>query len=114
MKRIALLALAAFFSFGFNFANETVTACSALTGSYVSKNTVAGNTRVINIQNTCNQTIRLSDDGTTDGMTLLPGMGGAWEFKDYQRDDSEPGITLYVKHNGVTPTAGTLIITVMH
>lgn len=98
---------------GFNFGDETTTTCSALTGTYASKNTITPLTRTIVIQNTCNEAIVLSTDGTTDGMTLSAGVSGVFEFKDFPHVDSNPDKTLYVKHAGSAPTTGTLIITVM-
>ena len=114
MKRVASLVLAAFCLSGFNFGNETITSCSSLTGTFAAKNELSSYTRVVTIQNTCNQSIVLSDDGSTDGMTLGAGMGGTWEFKDFKKDESAASVTLYVKHAGAAPTAGTLIITVLH
>lgn len=115
MKRgILLLFLAWFCLCGlFNPVSETNTACTALTGSYVAKNTLTPRMRVLTIQNTCNATIKLSVDGTTDGLTLMPGVGGTFDWKDVHGNEGDASRTLYVKHGGAAPTAGTLIITVI-
>lgn len=96
----------------FNFGDETTTTCSALTGTYASKNTIGPYTRSIVIQNTCNEDVLLSIDGSTDGMTLMAGVSAVFEYKDFPHNDSNPDKTLYVKHAGSAPTSGTLIITV--
>lgn len=95
------------------FGSETTTTCSALTSSFVDVGTVTPQTRMIIIQNTCNEPIVLSDDGSSDGLTLLAGVGGLWKFTDEHYDDVEPNRDIYVKHDGTAPTSGTLIITVL-
>jgi len=96
------------------FISHSITTCSALTGSYVSKAQVSYYVRQIIIQNNCNATISITKDPSSEGMQLLAGRDVVFDMTDTERVESPARSTIYLKHAGAAPTSGEVHVTVIN
>lgn len=86
---------------------------SALTGTYASVITLANGAVIAHFFNSCNQSIVVSlDSGTTDSYLLEAYESFSLDLSTSGRKIANGNI-VKAKHNGVTPTAGTLRVSVI-
>lgn len=92
------------------FQVEGTVAGTALTGSYASVLDLSDNTKIVEIRNSCNQTILLSFDGGTTLHKTLESRVGALTI-DLGVAGLKTTAVVSAKHAGVAPTSGSIYVT---